>query len=345
MNKVFLPACLLACLVTSVSTAYAATPPKVVFIGDSVTYNWTSAFAANPNWINKGANDMSLNGPGGSAGVLARFQSDVVSQHPATVHIMIGAGDASWIYDYLKPIYVQAFFQNLDAMVKEAKAANIKVVLGLEAQNFLESGPAGNLELINAVVAAYGTANNIPVVNYGDVLCGCVGSITPGGIGVITVNLNSLQSVSKGLMGPAAYAYASIFPNTDGYALMTQMAETAVATMGLTIKSGYLQNVEIPYFAESIQQPIAVNLPGITSNGAVQFTAQATWSDGVTRPVLNSTFGGSSGTWTSSNPLVMYVDQKGLAQGLTVGKAQITYRSPTGVLFNPWNMTVSTVPF
>jgi hypothetical protein len=31
--------------------------PKVVFIGDYFTYEWTSAFAANPNWINQGNPD------------------------------------------------------------------------------------------------------------------------------------------------------------------------------------------------------------------------------------------------------------------------------------------------
>ncbi len=34
------------------SAAYAAAPPKVVFIGDSITYAWP--FPANSNWINKG---------------------------------------------------------------------------------------------------------------------------------------------------------------------------------------------------------------------------------------------------------------------------------------------------
>ena len=82
------------------------------------------------------------------------------------------------VYDSNLQIYVPIFAANLDAMVKEARAANIKVVLGMGAQNF---EIAGDLEPINAVIAGYGAANGIPVVNYGDVLCGCVGSITPGG--------------------------------------------------------------------------------------------------------------------------------------------------------------------
>jgi hypothetical protein len=65
-----------------------ANAPKVVFIGDYITYEWASAFAANPNWINQGDQ---VPGTGYSASTLARFQSDVVSLHPAVVHIMVGA--------------------------------------------------------------------------------------------------------------------------------------------------------------------------------------------------------------------------------------------------------------
>ena len=61
------------------------TPPKVVFVGDYITAQWASAFAANPNWINQGEPT-----PGAFGTTLASFQSDVVSLHPAIVHIMVG---------------------------------------------------------------------------------------------------------------------------------------------------------------------------------------------------------------------------------------------------------------
>ena len=78
----------------SASAASAATQPKVVFIGDYFTYLWSSAFAANPNWINEGADGLGVVGGGEqSSQTLARFQSDVVALHPAIVHIMIGAND------------------------------------------------------------------------------------------------------------------------------------------------------------------------------------------------------------------------------------------------------------
>ena len=108
----------------------ATTPPKVVFIGDWVTYYWTSGFAANPNWINQG--DQGVYGDGNSASILSRFQADVVSLHPAIVHIMMGADDATTTDDGSYQLAIPTFLSSLDAMVKEAKAANIKVILGIE---------------------------------------------------------------------------------------------------------------------------------------------------------------------------------------------------------------------
>jgi hypothetical protein len=63
MNKLCLFACLLMPAVVNAQLApnYVRprlpneTPaPTVVFVGDYVTAEWASAFAANPNWINKG---------------------------------------------------------------------------------------------------------------------------------------------------------------------------------------------------------------------------------------------------------------------------------------------------
>jgi hypothetical protein len=316
------------------SASAASTAPKVVFIGDQITYNWASAFAANANWINKGDPEY-LNpfGEGSSGNVLARFQSDVVSLHPAIVHIMIGPADAFAVYDSDFTFDVQSFFVNLDAIVKEAKAANIKVILGMGAQNFETFG--GDLEPINAVIAAYGAANNIMVVNYGDALCGCVGSITPGGFGTDANGIfGNPLTVTDGT--------GNAVPSTAGYALMTQMAENAIATMNLALKSGYLQNVLLPS-TQTGEGGTRIQTPNVNSVGSdtfIQFTPQGLYSDGSVHPLLNSTFAGSSGTWASSNPLVMYVSQKGLAWALTPGTAAITYTSPTGVRFNEWVMYV-----
>src|ERR1700677_1571029 len=56
------------------ATAAPTPPPKVVFIGDYITYEWASAFAGNPNWINQGDSNPNTNN-GDSLSALARFQS------------------------------------------------------------------------------------------------------------------------------------------------------------------------------------------------------------------------------------------------------------------------------
>jgi uncharacterized protein YjdB len=50
---------------------------------------------------------------------------------------------------------------------------------------------------------------------------------------------------------------------------------------------------------------------------------------------------GSTGTWTSSNPVVMYVNQHGLAWALSNGTTIIRYTSPNGVAFSKWIMYVN----
>jgi len=127
-----------------------------------------------------------------------------------------------------------------------------------------------------------------------------------------------------------------------GYEFMTQMAQTAIATYGLTIKGGYLSSMltDALIIGESVYQVNSV-APG----QGIQFTPQATWSDGVTRPMWNLPYQGafntaSLGTWWSSNPKVMAINQQGHAIAYTSGTAQIWFKSATGQTFSPWTMTV-----
>jgi hypothetical protein len=114
-------------------------PPKVVFIGDFVTHNWASAFAANPNWINKGVNGTPFFSQGSvSYGVLADFQSEVVSLHPAVVHIMIGLGDSDKTADASFRLAVPDFGSDLEAIVQEAKGRQHQGSAGTGAE------PLGN---------------------------------------------------------------------------------------------------------------------------------------------------------------------------------------------------------
>jgi GDSL-like Lipase/Acylhydrolase family/Bacterial Ig-like domain (group 2) len=308
--------------------------PSVVFAGDWVTYYWTSGFAANPNWINKGVAGYSLLGPGGSSsGMVARFQSDVVNLHPAIVHIMVGSNDADEDDDALAQFTTPNFLANLDAMVKEAQAANIKVILGIEPSTLSYESP--QLEQINSIIANYGAANRIPVIDYEGALCGADCSSDGTAISYSWTGQSPLlvQAPSGENLGP--------IPSPVGYSVMTQMAEAAISTLnqGLTLKGGWLQDVQ-----QSIGNglPVATipNVNTVQPSAVVQFTPIGLYSDGSQQPLLNTNFQGSNGTWTSSNPLVMYVSPTGLAWALSQGTATIKYVSPGGVSFSQWIMYV-----
>ena len=155
-----------------------------------------------------------------SGGTLASFQSEVLSLHPAIVHIMVGVNDVEDADDASYPSTVPGFLSNVDAMVKEAKAANIHVILGTEPA--LLSDNYSVMQQIDAVIEKYGAANNIPVVNYGDVLCGCVGSAT---------GYSGEPFTGNGLLVQTAVPWPvnlTFLPNATGYNLMTQMAEAAI---------------------------------------------------------------------------------------------------------------------
>jgi hypothetical protein len=83
------------------ASAATPAPPKVVFIVDQFTYNWAATPGAFPsNWINQGwanpgySNCFMTCGGGTSESTQQRFQADVISLHPAIVHIMVGSDDA-----------------------------------------------------------------------------------------------------------------------------------------------------------------------------------------------------------------------------------------------------------
>jgi lysophospholipase L1-like esterase len=317
----------LALLLSAVFSATAATPaPKVVFIGDQITHGWTSAFAANPNWINQGVPVVGYPSAGDSGSTLQRFQADVINLHPAIVHIMIGSADADEAHDATWRFFGPQFLIALESMVKEARDANIQVVLGLESENSsFANGAGGAAVQINSIIASYGALNNIPVINYGDALCGCVGST-----GATGTPSPYLVEGTEGMV-----------PNAAGYALMTQMAEATINTMNLKLEGGYLQNAMQPNDNEegsTTTPPSNVNSVGPAA--VVQFTPVGYYGGGLAEPLTNTNFAGSNGTWASSNPLVMYINQQGLAWALSPGSAIITYTSPTGVKFSEWLMNI-----
>jgi hypothetical protein len=325
MNKLLLPACLLVSLV-----AHAQTTPKVVFVGEGFIPQWqaTPQFTANKNWIGAGLGEIAPYND--STTVLQDFQANVINQHPAFVHIMTGFGDIGEIKDSTPlPTVLQLWESDVTSMVAMAQKANIKVILGnLPASEAPEIRMDG-VRVMNAWLDQFGRVKNIPVVNYHDALCQCVNS-----------------TLAYDLYAPGYEVQNAEFdfiPNTAGLALITQMAQTAIATYGMTIKSGYLSDVLIPDpnldFTEGGTIP-TINVNTVVTGSLIHFTPQAKWSDGVVRPMQSQNFDGMQGIWSSSNPAVMYVDQQGQALSYGPGKATISFKSASGVAFSPWGMTV-----
>ena len=296
-----------------------APAPKVVFLGDGATYNWglpanSNAFQANPKWSNQGLPRFQT-----SSEMLARFQSDVVSHHPAIVHILAGAVDIQMVNGANRALLVQNFESNMMGMIAEAAHANIKVILATippqliantvqEPQPWMVFEPTLTKE-INAWIESYGQTNNIEVLNYHDVLCACVGSSNPARSGYYPLMAADGSS-----------------PSPAGYAAITQIVEAAIATLELTLTSGYLTNDG--------------NLHRVVEGNAVQFAAFGFYSDGIPRPLLNTDFAGMLGTWSSDNPSVMYVGYDGEAFAFSPGEASISFTSLSGTRFSPWPITV-----
>ncbi len=97
-------------------------PPRVVFMGDSITEGWVSGDAAlfAVGVVGRGISAQT------SPQMLVRFRQDVVALKPRVVHIMAGTND---IAGNTGPTTVRDFQNNILAMLDIARANGIAVVL------------------------------------------------------------------------------------------------------------------------------------------------------------------------------------------------------------------------
>jgi len=312
MNKL----CLLSCLILAVS-AHAQSAPRVAFVGDQFVYAWqqSAAFKSNPNWI--GAGIPITFGYTNSQVVAAGFPA-VLSKHPDYVFLQLGQADMAGGNSPATTFGMEwedAAIGIID-VVQVAKKANAKIIIG---------NLVGN-DYMNSWLQTFAQNENIPLVNFADPLSvGCY----QGGCPLLDPN------------GSGDSPWNISVPNAAGYQVITKMAQAAIATYGLKIKSGYLSNVETYSGGPPNNLPTpATNINTVAVGASLQFTPMATWSDGVTRPITNRPYGGPSGTWWSSNPKVAAVNQQGFVYAYTPGTATIWFESTTGQTFSPWGMTV-----
>jgi len=172
-----------------------------VFIGDSITQFW-GGFVNFPadQWTNQGISGEIC------GDMLARFQTDVIAVHPATAHILCGTNDI--IHQAADAATTES---NISAMVAQAKAANIQVILGTVTpvrpglgMNF-PTGSNDAITALNVWIRSYATQQQIPIADY-----------------------NAALSASDGMIVPADTT-DGVHPNAAGYAMMTNMVQQLFA--------------------------------------------------------------------------------------------------------------------
>ena len=133
--------------------------PTIVFIGDSITANWSTIGTVFPgaNTVNAGIGRQT------SAQMLARFEGDVLSRNPQTVYIEAGTND---IYFGIPIIETKI---NFTAMIALARAHGVDVVLcsvlPTDAPN-AAFRPPEQIAALNAWLRATAMADGLKYIDY-----------------------------------------------------------------------------------------------------------------------------------------------------------------------------------
>ncbi|WP_372743967.1 GDSL-type esterase/lipase family protein [Lutibacter sp.] len=177
---------------------------RVVFIGNSITDNWTRDhgvfFESNPSYVNRGISGQT------SAQMLLRFRPDVIELKPKVVVISAGTND---IAGNRGSISLEQIAGNIFSMVELAKAHNIKVILAslLPASSYSWSPsvePANKIIELNKLLKVYAKKNKVYYLDYH------------------TAMVNNYKGLKKEL------GRDSVHPNVDGYKVMEPLVKEAV---------------------------------------------------------------------------------------------------------------------
>jgi lysophospholipase L1-like esterase len=179
------------------------TPPKVVFLGNSITDMWwgvDSAFFKDNNYVDRGISSQT------TAEMLVRFRADVINLKPKAVVILAGTNDIAQNIGYIS---MENIFGNIVSMAELAKHNGILPILcsilpvydyrwrpGLE--------PAGKIIQINAWMKEYAEKNGCVYVDYH----------------------SALKDERDGL--PEKYSFDGVHVNPAGYKIMEEMVHKAI---------------------------------------------------------------------------------------------------------------------
>jgi len=184
----------------------AAGEKRVVFFGDSITDMWpfATAFPGKP-YVNRGISGQT------TSQMLVRFRNDVIALAPKVVVILAGTND---IAGNTGPMSLEDIEGNVATLVELARAHGIRVVLSsvLPVHNYTVTAmlrfprrPPEQIAALNKWLKAYAASSGSIYVDYA----------TP-------------MSDDRGLL-KKELAEDGLHPNAAGYAVMTPLAEQAIA--------------------------------------------------------------------------------------------------------------------
>ncbi|MBB5268696.1 SGNH/GDSL hydrolase family protein [Algibacter amylolyticus] len=177
---------------------------RIVFIGNSITDNWTrdhgQFFEANPSYVNRGISGQT------SSQMLVRFRPDVIELKPKAVVISAGTND---IAGNRGEISIARIAGNIFSMVELAQANNIKVVLAsvLPASSYSWSPsiePADKIIELNTLLKAYAKDNKVVYLDY------------------YAAMVNENKGLKKDL------GRDTVHPNAAGYDVMEPLVQAAI---------------------------------------------------------------------------------------------------------------------
>jgi lysophospholipase L1-like esterase len=185
------------------ANARVTTPPKVVFMGNSITDGWwrsDSLFFIDNNYVGRGISGQT------TAEMLVRFRADVLNLKPKAVAILAGTNDIAQNIGYISQEHI---FDNIVSMAELANLHGVLPILcsilpvydyrwrpGLE--------PADKIIQLNGWMKEYAQKNGYVYVDYH----------------------SALKDERNGL--PEKYSYDGVHVNKEGYNIMQTIVKAAI---------------------------------------------------------------------------------------------------------------------
>ncbi|MEP7337050.1 MAG: SGNH/GDSL hydrolase family protein [Acidobacteriota bacterium] len=177
---------------------------RVVFLGDEITESWgqskTPFFPGKP-YLNRGIRGQT------TPQMLVRFRQDVIKLQPKVVVILAGANDIASVYE---PITQGMLAENITSIVELAKANNIRVVLA-------SLTPINDSSVKQSLVRPFGKI--IGINNW----------LKSYAVESRSIYLDYYSAMGEGRNLKRELSDDGLLPNDAGYAVMTTLAEKAIA--------------------------------------------------------------------------------------------------------------------